>query len=163
MVEMCPSCAVVAQWLIQEDVFHLWFIHTHTHTEPLNFIAGSNLQLQPEYRVCSGTDNSNRVTLRCNMSEGNPPPGPNIWLRNGIEVVDSETRVTFANSRTRLTIGILEEGDAGIYQCLSEVDNQPATTIVQSGYVNVYCKLIPNIVCVTVIGCGRPHHLLPQL
>ena len=119
--------------------------HTHTHTEPLNFTAASTFQLQPEYRVCTG----GRITLRCDMSEGNPPPGPNTWLRNGVEVVASGTRVTFPNvtlhnSRTRLVIRTVEEGDAGIYQCLNAVDNQPATTIVQSGYVNVYCKLIPN-------------------
>ena len=94
--------------------------------------------------MCPGIDPNNRVTLRCDVPQGNPPPGPNIWLKNGVEVVESGGRVTLANERTRLTIMMVEEGDAGIYQCLSSVDNQPATTIAQSGYLNVYCKLIPN-------------------
>ena len=80
------------------------------------------------------------------MSQGNPPPGLNIWLRDGVEVgvVGSGNKMELTPDRERLIISTLEEGDAGIYQCLSSVDNQPATTIVQSGYVNVYCKLIPN-------------------
>ena len=87
------------------------------------------------------------------MSEGNPPPSLNIWLRNGVEVgvVESGNRMELASDRQRLIISMIEEGDAGIYQCLSSVDNQPATIIVQSGYLNVYCKLIPNttlILCV---------------
>ena len=127
--------------------------HTHTHnthtfTEPLDFSTlASSLRLQPEYRLCTG----DRLTLRCNMPQGNPPPGPNIWLRNGVEVVESGTRVTLSNERTRLVIMMVEEGDAGIYQCLSAVDSRPATTIVQSGYLNVYCKLIPT--CTILYNC----------
>ena len=125
--------------------------HTHTFTEPLDISTlAQTLRLQPEYRLCTG----DRFTPRCNMPEGNPPPGPNTWLRNGVEVVETGYRVTLFNDRTRLVIMMVEEGDAGIYQCLSSVDNQSATTIAQSGYLNVYCKLIPTCTILYTIACA---------
>ena len=133
------SC-VIGDFVFEGRCDSQLFMHTHTFTEPLDFSTlAPSLRLESEYRLCTGEV----FRARCDMPQGNPPPGPNIWLRNGVEVVESGTRVTLNPERTRLVITV-EEGDAGIYQCLSTVDNQPATTIVQSGYVNVYCKLIPH-------------------
>ena len=105
--------------------------HTHTHTEPLEFTA---TLLDAEYIQSVGEG----ITLRCS-ARGNPPPGQPTWLRNGV-TVEAGGRVALISSQSRLRISNVQEEDAGIYQCLVAVDNQPATTIVQSGYLNVYCE-----------------------
>jgi len=111
----------------------LWLTHTHTHTEPLTFSI--TVSFQAEYIQIVGDDR----TFRC-QAEGNPSPGQPIWQRNGVRVAAETGRVSFSGGNTRVRIRTVQEGDAGIYQCLVAVDNQPATTIVQSSYLNVYCE-----------------------
>ena len=86
-----------------------------------------------------------RVDLQCIVNASADGTLPTVvWLRNGATVVGerfSNTSVTMGNTvNSTLTIEGVQREDAGFYQCLAKVRDDPSTAIVASTYLNVHCE-----------------------
>ena len=72
-----------------------------------------------------------QVTLEC-VASGNPAPGLIIWLRNNTEIP--------TNGNSSLTLSNIQPDDTAIYQCVTEINEYPFTSIAAYTYLLVHCE-----------------------
>ena len=72
-----------------------------------------------------------QVLLEC-VASGNPAPGPIRWLRNNSEIP--------TNVNGSLTLSNIQPNDTAIYQCVTEINEYPFTSIAAYTYLLVQCE-----------------------
>ena len=72
-----------------------------------------------------------QVMLEC-VAGGNPVPGPIRWLKNNTNVS--------TNGNGILTLSNIQPNDTAIYQCVTEINKYPFTSIAAYTYLLVQCE-----------------------